>query len=279
MLNPAHVLPLAVGEPVALAALVAAVAIARSQVRRRPTRRPTLATRWMVIVIAAGTLFVAVALTATFGGVSAGEREAYASVFGETAAVSDTVFRWMNHLGDVWGLVSVSAIIVLALGHDVLQRWWLWLGTMLGAGGLEVLTKSIVGRPRPSGYALGFPSGHVTAAAAFFVIAAYLVTKAGRTRGVTTTAWALAALSIVVVAIARMALHAHWPLDVLGGAALGVACGGAAAGWNEAHPRDEGVRGAGGTPGGLGRLGDVLDRELHRGSGRGRHESQRLRRR
>jgi membrane-associated phospholipid phosphatase len=236
VLNPAHVLPLTVGEPVALAALVAAVAIGRSRVHRRAARGSNLVTPWMVMVVAASTLFLALALTARFGGVSAGERGAYVWVLAETAAAGDTVFRWLNHLGDVWALVPISVVIVAALGHDVLQRWWLWLGTMLGAGSLEVLGKFIVGRPRPSGHALGFPSGHVTAAAAFFVIAAYLVAKRGRTRAVKTTAWALAVVSIVVVALARMALHAHWPLDVLGGAALGIACGGAAAGWNEAHP-------------------------------------------
>jgi undecaprenyl-diphosphatase len=144
----------------------------------------------------------------------------------------------LNHLGDVWGLVPIGLVVVAAFPSDVCGRWWLWLGTMLGAGTLEILGKSFVGRPRPLGHALGFPSGHVTAAAAFFVMVGYLATKAIPTRAVKIAAWAVATLCIVLVAAARIALHAHWPLDVLGGAALGIGCGGAAAWWNEAHPRD-----------------------------------------
>jgi membrane-associated phospholipid phosphatase len=191
-----------------------------------------------MIVIAAAIAFLGLALTARFGGVSAVEREVYVAVLGETTETANIPFRLLNHLGDVWGLVPIGLVVVAAFPCDVCARWWLWLGTMLGAGTLEILGKSIIGRPRPLGHALGFPSGHVTAGAAFFVMVGYLAARAIPSRAGRTAVWAVATLCIVLVATARIALHAHWPLDVLGGAALGVACGGAAAWWNEAHPRD-----------------------------------------
>ena len=86
---------------------------------------------------------------------------------------------------------------------------------------------------------MGFPSGHVTAAAAFFVMVAYLGEKSLASRRARITLWALAALVILLVGIARVVLRAHWPLDAVGGAALGVACVAAAAWWNE---RSEGRR-------------------------------------
>jgi membrane-associated phospholipid phosphatase len=238
VLNPAHVLPLAVGEPLALAAVLAAVAHMRSPARRRLTLTPGETSGWKMVVIAATIIFLGLALTARFGGVSAVEREAYVEVLDETTGTGNTPFRLLSHLGDVWGLVPIGLVVVAAFPSEACTRWWLWLGTMLGAGTLEVLGKSLVGRPRPIGHALGFPSGHVTAAAAFFVMVGYLATKAMPTRAGKTAVWVVATLCVVLVATARIALHAHWPLDVLGGAALGIGCGGAAVWWNEVHPRD-----------------------------------------
>jgi membrane-associated phospholipid phosphatase len=238
-LNPRHALPLAVGEPLALGAILAAIALIRSPARRRLTRRPGTTGGWKMVVIAATIVFLGLAVMAKLGGVSSVERETYAAVLDETTEAGQLPFRLMNHLGDVWGLVPIGLIVVAVVPSDVRARWWLWLGTMLGAGTLEILGKSFVARARPLGHAPGFPSGHVTAAAAFFVMAGYLTAHSIPTRSGKIVVWTVATVSIVVVATARVALHAHWPLDVLGGAALGVACGGAAAWWSEAHPTDE----------------------------------------
>ena len=74
----------------------------------------------------------------------------------------------------------------------------------------------------------GFPSGHTSAAVAFYPMAAYFVAGAVSSR------WAKRGLYAVDViglaAFSRLALRAHWPLDVLGGLV-------AAAIWlNERHP-------------------------------------------
>ena len=44
------------------------------------------------------------------------------------------------------------------------ETWWLWAAAFIGSALVEHAFKFLVGRPRPSGASLGFPSGHTTAA-------------------------------------------------------------------------------------------------------------------
>jgi len=73
----------------------------------------------------------------------------------------------------------------------------------------------------------------VTAAATYFSLVAYLMSQRLKDRAV--VLWTAASLAVALVGIARIAQRAHWPADVLGGAALGLAFASAAAWWHEAH--------------------------------------------
>ena len=95
---------------------------------------------------------------------------------------------------------------------------------------LDDLAKELIERPRPEGLVdglvvrehasgFGFPSGH--GAMAFALAAVLHPVLPTRWRWVP---WALA----VAVALARLYVGVHWPMDVVGGAALGIAIGGAA---------------------------------------------------
>ncbi len=99
------------------------------------------------------------------------------------------------------------------------------------ASWLSLLGKEVVERPRPQGLVddlvvrddasgFGYPSSH---AAVAFAVAAAL--SAALPRQWRLLAWALAA----VVGLARLYVGVHWPADVVGGAALGIAVGSAAA--------------------------------------------------
>lgn len=193
------------------------------------------AMRWQVICLSSMGIFLVLACAAFWGGVFRPERDLMRWMAGEITPGVVAMFQVINLLGDGWVLIPGILLLCAALSPPLRRRWWLWLGVMLAVSILERVAKAAVGRPRPHRIPMGFPSGHTAAAAAFFVMAAYLGQQAlGRGRGLAgILTWTLAALLILLVGVARVVLRAYWPLDVVAGAALGVGCAAAAAWWNE----------------------------------------------
>jgi membrane-associated phospholipid phosphatase len=130
------------------------------------------------------------------------------------------VMRIVN-LAGAWQVLLPGTLAVLAVFERARARWWLWLALMVAATASPDIFKAIIGRPRPEALSLGFPSGHSTAAAAFFGMVTYL---AGALPSPSCRlVRAVSLLMIVLVGIARVMLRAHWPSDVVGGFALGLA--------------------------------------------------------
>jgi PAP2 superfamily. len=152
-----------------------------------------------------------------------------------------SVFRAVNDLPEsvfwpVWvvmqlgalAAVPIAALAALLFRHVRLAVNLAISGTLAYLAAL--LVKNIVGRPRPSGVlsgvhlrhmtsgGLGFPSGHAAVATALAVSVFPYLGRRGRA-----AIWVLA----VIVSFARMYVGAHFPLDVIGGAALGTAVGSA----------------------------------------------------
>jgi membrane-associated phospholipid phosphatase len=130
------------------------------------------------------------------------------------------LMRLVNRAGD-WRVLLPGTLLLFVVFPRARERWWLWAGLMAVAPLLEGSFKFLIGRPRPEDASLGFPSGHSTAAAAFFGAVIYL---AGVLPPVARV-WvrALSVSMIVLVGMARVILRAHWPSDVLAGIALGLA--------------------------------------------------------
>jgi undecaprenyl-diphosphatase len=92
------------------------------------------------------------------------------------------------------------------------------------AGVIEAAMKQLAQRPRPltapltgeGGY--GFPSGHVAGFTALVVIAVCLIGFRTRWRFISA---AIASIAIVTVALARLAVGAHYLTDVMGGVLVG----------------------------------------------------------
>lgn len=158
------------------------------------------------------------------------------------SAAERAIFRAVNDLPAalypvLWPFQQLGAVLVgpiLAVVAFALRRVRLGVALLLATAaklGLERLVKEIVSRPRP-GTSIGrdihargtvslhgpsFVSGHaVLVAALASVIAPYL---RGRWR---VLPWAI----VAVVMVTRVYVGAHNPLDVIGGAALGIAIGG-----------------------------------------------------
>ena len=125
----------------------------------------------------------------------------------------------INEAGS-WKVLLPASLLLFVAYPRGRRHWWVWGGLMIVAPIAEGLLKILIGRPRPEDASMGFPSGHATAAAAYFGALFYLAkTLPPPTRSLVRVG---AVLTIVLVAMARVILRAHWPADTLAGIALGL---------------------------------------------------------
>ncbi len=148
-----------------------------------------------------------------------------------------TIFQAVNGLPDglrsfLWVLNQYGTAITIPVATAValaFRRWVLALALALSGVTVYVLARVIKGyveRGRPAALvadvverenfspeSLGYPSGHAAVAWAITII---VLASMGRP-------WRIAAIVLaVVVPVVRMYVAAHLPLDLIGGAALGV---------------------------------------------------------
>lgn len=187
--------------------------------------------RWRGLSLGGATLFVALAVVVFAVGLLPGDTTLYNGVMARRTPDIITFFSWVNIFGSWKGLVP-AALVLFAISPEARKRWWLIVLVLLVAPLIEQTAKYLVGRPRPRGRAMGFPSGHMTGAAAFAVIAIYFAIKEQWNRTTRTALSAVVLVMVVLVGLARLVLHAHWPSDVLGGLLLGSSCAAFGAWWD-----------------------------------------------
>lgn len=203
------------------------------------SRRPPPATRapshpWRAVAIAAaGVVAITAVLAAT--GILPGETAVRAVVRGASSRELRSLARAIRPLGTWWGIVP-GLLLLLATSQHARRRWWLWGLALLVAPLAGEALQELVGRLRPRGPALGFPSGHATAIAAFCVATIYLVGRSRLGRGLRVGVGIAAVMLTLAVGLSRIVLDAHWSLDVIAGFALGAAGAAAAAWWDASHP-------------------------------------------
>ena len=177
------------------------------------------------VLVAAVACFAALAGAAALLGALPADAAARDALLALATPGVVSAMRVINAAGD-WRLLLPGTLALFVVFPHARAQWWVWALLMAAAPIMETVFKVLIGRPRPENVSLGFPSGHATAAAAFFgavaILAGALPPRA--------CLWvrALATVMIVLVGIARVILRAHWPSDVLAGIALGLALAAAA---------------------------------------------------
>jgi membrane-associated phospholipid phosphatase len=183
----------------------------------------------LVVVIAGGVLFAVLAFLVRSNTHLHGI-DNFVAKWGNTHATawSTDGLKAVTQLGSIYVIVALS--VVLAVGETIRERSrWVIPFVIAVVGGQEVLSlsvKELAQRVRPAfnpaAASLGpsFPSGHSTAAAAFYACAALLI---GRRYGrrVRVVLVGLAVGIAVAVAASRVLLDLHWLTDVIGGLVLG----------------------------------------------------------
>lgn len=195
---------------------------------------PASARAWRLATLwAAGVVLVTALLAMT--GVVPGEALVRAVVRGASSRDLRALARTIRPLGTWWG-IAPGVLLLLAVSRHARRRWWLWCLALVVAPLAGEALQELVGRLRPRGTALGFPSGHATAVAAFAVATLYLVGRSGLKPLLRCVIGFAVVTMTLAIGISRMVLDAHWTLDVVAGFALGAAGSAAAAWWDAAHP-------------------------------------------
>jgi len=147
--------------------------------------------------------------------------------------------RTYSAYNDAWNLLSNAAnlpLIVIGVGLVA----WLFLTHRRRKGILVVLIliavtagseaiKQVVARPRPPGsdtvvpgVIYSYPSGHVLEAVTIFGIIAILLWRSSQPFWLRAGFAIFVAMFVALVAIARVAIDAHYPSDVLAGLLSGI---------------------------------------------------------
>ena len=188
----------------------------------------TLRRKSDAVGLAAGLIVFALSGAIAARGMVVGE----AGLFVAINSLTDWLYYVIWPLMQFGVFLTIPILVVIAL---VMRRARLAAAMAIGGFGvylLALVAKGIVDRGRPASLlasvegretfvvgSLGFPSGHAAVAAALTVVVTpYL---SGRWRYVPITL-------LAIVLVGRPYVGAHLPLDLVGGAALGVAAGSAA---------------------------------------------------
>lgn len=143
------------------------------------------------------------------------------TVLGDAPGMLPTAFaHTMNWLGGGWfALVGLPILVCAAL--LLLRRPWgaacFVVAEIMSAGAVQVL-KQVFGRERPEGILVlsdygSYPSGHVANATTIVVVAFALFPRLAV--AIVGAAW------VLLMALSRTQLHAHWLSDTLGGVLIG----------------------------------------------------------
>lgn len=143
----------------------------------------------------------------------------------QRGASLDRLMVLVTRLGDFTSQVAAGTLLCLLL---LLARQWRALGfaggALLGTALANGALKALFARHRPEVlveplHSFSFPSGHSSAAFAFFLVLGVLAGR-GQPARLRLTWLLLAGLPALAIALSRVYLGVHWPSDIIAGALL-----------------------------------------------------------
>ncbi len=191
----------------------------------------------LALLVSGGVVFALLALNVLTNGPLVGWDQGVVQSL-HTSATHDSAFmvgvmRFLGQLGHTYAIYLSIGLLVVTL---LLRRWAAFLMALIGVIGgnvwFQVLT-GLVARPRPTFSdpletvaGAGFPSGHAIRMVLLFGLILYWLLPNLKTA---VWRWMAAACTvglILVVGYSRVYLGSHYPTDILGGTAFGLAWGG-----------------------------------------------------
>jgi membrane-associated phospholipid phosphatase len=192
------------------------------------------APRWRAFCLLSTGIVAGLTAAVLLWGVLPGEAELRWTVRGLASPGVLALAQAVSDVGTWRGLIPAT-LGLLALSAAARRRWWLWSGLLVLTPVVGEAWQELVGRPRPHGAALGFPSGHAVAVATYAVLVCHVVGRAALPSWWRVAIATLALGTMVAVGLARILRDAHWAGDVIVGFALGSAGAAAAAWWDLTH--------------------------------------------
>jgi membrane-associated phospholipid phosphatase len=142
-----------------------------------------------------------------------------------------SIFEVVTQVGSPVVDVAIGVVALFLLYRREYPLLVTWLFANLGGKLLEYIIKNSVHRTRPqyaaeflNGVSYSFPSGHTMGSTICYLLLAYIVAaRPGVTTRARWIAFVAAATVILAVAFSRVYLGVHYPSDVAGGFAAGMA--------------------------------------------------------
>jgi undecaprenyl-diphosphatase len=185
---------------------------------------------WLLLGAAAATLFLVVLALVAAGATSATDRSTELTIHRAIPAGAMPFFADVSLVGGPYARTVLVVILVIAL-LVVRKLWSLAFLLLVQAGSLAgEASKVLVHRTRPHLFAdayhaagYSFPSGHALDATLLYGALLYLLWARLRRPFVVLPLGVVAAAWVALIALSRVVLGVHYPSDVEGGVALGLA--------------------------------------------------------
>ncbi|HEV8131359.1 MAG TPA: phosphatase PAP2 family protein [Acidobacteriota bacterium] len=141
------------------------------------------------------------------------------------------LMKGVTELGATQFLLPATAcVVIILLRFEQPVSALLFVILMEGAVLLDITAKHTVRRVRPipffgldSARSYSFPSGHALFSLCFFTAVGVFITIHVRSRRSAALTWTIVVLLIGLIGLSRIYLGIHYPVDVLGGYAAGLA--------------------------------------------------------